>query len=150
MRRTASTIIALAIVLTGCDVEGSLGPRASLQLRQAERQWERQQLSNYDYDFLRLCFCENVAELHVRVRSGVVVSAERVADGVALPQAELADIPTVEGLFDIAKTAVAEADEVTVEYDPTLGYPRDISVDWYAGAIDDEESYLARNLEPAP
>lgn len=150
MRRPASTIALLAIVLTACDVEGSLGPRASFQLRQAERQWDRQQLSSYDYDFLRLCFCAYVSELRVRVRNGVVVSAVRIADGVALSQSELADIPTVDGLFEIAKTAVAEADEVTVEYHPTLGYPQDISIDWYARAIDDEVSYLARNLEAVP
>lgn len=39
---------------------------------------------------------------------------------------------------------------ITVDYDPTYGYPRSIAVDVAAMAADDEYSHTASNLRPLP
>lgn len=143
------TALAAALVAS-CSIEGSLGPVAALELVRAERTWERQHLRDYDYEYRKSCFCEFDGTLIVRVRAGVVTSATRVMDGSALTDEELAQVPTILGLFGIARRALDDADEVTVEYHPTLGFPTRIAIDWLEDAVDDEVVYTAGSLDPVP
>lgn len=107
-------------------------------------------MSDYDFELLIGCFCRYDGTLLVRVRAGTVTSATRMADGSALSAAELADVPSVGELFDIARQALAEADEVEVAYHPTLGYPTSLAIDWQENAADDEVFYTAAAVMPAP
>lgn len=152
MRRFRLTLLALgfAALPSGCSVEGSLGPALALRHARAEALWERQRLSDYDFELLISCFCRYDGTLLVRVRAGTVTSATRMADGSPLSAAELAEVPSVGELFDIARHALAEADEVEVAYHPTLGYPISLAIDWQVNAADDEVFYTAAELVPAP
>lgn len=51
---------------------------------------------------------------------------------------------TIDDLFDELGAALIHASHVTVTYDPTLGYPRAISIDHIANAVGDEISYEAQ------
>jgi hypothetical protein len=148
---TRCSCLALAVLLTaGCSVDGALGPGPALELARAERRWERQDLVDYDYRYQRGCFCPDRGPLRVRVRAGAVVSATRLDDGSALSASELAEVPTIPGLFEIARGALADADAVEVAYHPAFGFPTRISIDWYEHAADDEVYYTAGSLDPAP
>lgn len=55
---------------------------------------------------------------------------------------------TVEKLFDAIQDAIKrDADEVTVTYDPALGYPSNISIDFEEMAIDDEITFVVSAFE---
>ena len=59
--------------------------------------------------------------------------------------------PRIDALFDDVQGRLDQhAARLTVEYDPTLGYPRSIVVDVAAMAVDDEYSHTAGNLRPLP
>jgi len=59
------------------------------------------------------------------------------------------DIRTVPDLFAfINETTANGAEVVDVEYDTDLGYPRQIEVDHWVDAIDDEACYLVKDFEP--
>jgi hypothetical protein len=54
---------------------------------------------------------------------------------------------TVEGLFDLVATALEREAEVRASYDPTLGYPTEIHVDYDADLIGDEVDLRITRLE---
>ena len=58
------------------------------------------------------------------------------------------DIRTVPDLFTfIDETTVSGAEVVDVQYDVELGYPKQIEVDHWVDAIDDEACYQVKNFE---
>jgi hypothetical protein len=85
----------------------------------------------------------------VTVRNGAIESRHYTRDGAIVP-AEYAELfPSVEGLFDIIETARREgAAQLDVSYDPTLGYPVRIAIDWHATHVDDEVTYRGSDLLP--
>jgi hypothetical protein len=149
MRPARLILWSLLLPLVGsCSVEAGLGPREALRLNRAERLWLSQHLPDYDYEYQIGCFCRFVGGVYVQVRGGVVMAATRAADGEALSPDELDEVPSVLELFAIARQALEEADEVEIEYDPTLGYPTLIDIDWHDEAIDDEVVHIARAVQP--
>ena len=152
MRRFSLTLIATALsaLLSSCSVEGSLGPADLFRHARAEALWQKQGLSDYDFELLIGCFCRYDGTLLVRVRAGTVISATRLADGSPLTAAEVAAVPSIRELFEIARDALERADEVEVAYHPTLGYPTSMAIDWQHNAADDEIFYTAAEVVPAP
>lgn len=147
MNRAQRGILGLALLaaVAGCDGNfagvGEIG-----DLSRARARWQASGLTDYDFTFQRACFCEFRGPVLVTVRQGVVQSATIIATGEALTATELERVPTVDGLFEIAAHAATAADRVSVRYDPVLGYPTLIDVDWIANAVDDEESLLASGV----
>jgi hypothetical protein len=151
MRRISSLLAVVCILpfFASCTVEGRFGPGIVLRFGSAQVLWNSQALNDYDFEYRRGCFCPYQGAIDVQVRGGTVV-AGTTESGEPLNAEELAEIPTIPELFDIARDALANADEVSVEYHRTLGHPTLISVDWYEEAVDDEVFYTAKNLEPVP
>jgi hypothetical protein len=92
----------------------------------------------------RTCFCPPpVTEPGtVEVRDGVVVEVA----GESGPLDPLLYL-SVDGLFAVIQAAIdGGADEITVSWDPQLGYPTDLYIDYQSGAVDDEVAYTARDL----
>lgn len=141
----------LALFATAtCSLDGSLGPVTSIEFRSAQARWNRQDVEDYDFDYLRSCFCEHVEEVRVRVRNGVVESAVYTRDDSPVPPSVVATLPTIPDLFEIVREALEDADEVNVEYDPTYGHPARVDIDWLKDAIDDEVLYRVEELTPVP
>ena len=151
MRRFSSllAVVCLLPLFASCTVEGSFGPGVVLRFGSAQRLWMSQNLHDYDFDYRVGCFCPYQGTISVEVRDGLVV-AGTTESGEPLNAEELAEIPTIPELFDIARDAFANADEISVEYHGTLGHPTLISIDWYEKMADDEVVYTAKNLEPVP
>ena len=136
----------VAVVLTagGC---GLLDPDDDGPLDRLRRQrslWMAQSHTDYHYVLRRGCFCtpETVGPVEVEVQGGQVVALTYVETGDAVSNwTEL--WPTIPGLFDLLERALdGEADDVQIEYHPTLHYPVTADIDYIEEAIDDE-LYLA-------
>jgi hypothetical protein len=122
--------------------------------QQNRDKWGRQNIDHYQFTVAISCFCPfaNV-EATYEVQTGQVVnqSVESSPDN-PVDEAQVSDFyqsyNTIEKVFDYVDKAISEADETTIEYDPTYGFPTDVSVDWIKQAIDDEMYLTISNFEP--
>ena len=140
----------LSLLLGAC--ENATGP-GWLELSANRRKWDLAGPADYTYEFRRICYCllEAVQAVRITVRDGAVESVVSASSGDPIPPDDVDDHfrVTIDSLFAlVAAAAGGEADEVRVTYDPVLGYPREIFIDYYAMAIDDEMSFTAAMLAP--
>ena|SRR5688572_23313833 len=117
-RLVSSVSVVLLSFFTGCH--DSSGPAISLTLNRAR--WQSQNLHNYIYTGLKICFCRPAGqEVEVIVQADTVLSAKVAGTTVELPKGEWL---TVDQLFDFAQRAYGGSYEsVRVEYHPELGHP---------------------------
>ncbi|MBT8163933.1 MAG: hypothetical protein HKM97_06440 [Acidimicrobiia bacterium] len=122
-------------------------------LEEALQKWTASDIADYDYSFTRGCFCpeEFVGPYTVSVRAGEIAAAS--FQGTDLFDIDMLEIgryeeiaKTVDDVFAEIERALRAADSVTAEYDPVLGYPTDVYIDWIANAADEEIGYTIRNL----
>ena len=143
-----SLFFVLAIVLSAC------GNGTTFQQNQAK--WERQNINHYRFTLVVGCFCPFAgAEVTYEVLNGQVVN-ESIKPAVDRPDdpARISEFyqpyNTVEKVFDYVGNALNEADETTIAYDPTYGFPTTVSVDWIKQAMDDEMHLTLSNFEVLP
>ena len=142
------------LTVTGFEVDpAQVDSVAQAQLAEARTRWAGNGPAGYDYTFTRGCFCpeEFVGPYQVSVRQGEIVTASfRGTDLFEIGVLEIGRydeiVKTVDGLFDEIERAIREADAVTAEYDPVLGFPTTVSIDWILNAADDEVSYAIADL----
>ena len=153
MRSRLSMAAILVTLAGGCS---DLGPDETLQeeLERAQRSWAAEGPEAYVYGVERICFCglESRGPVRVRVEAGVVTERAYVESGEPVPSA-LADLfPSVEGLFDLVRDAISMgAHTVRVTYDPELGVPVDLWIDYHAQVADEELGMrVAEPVEPLP
>jgi hypothetical protein len=132
------TAVAVAAVL-------SCGPvLADAELDAARARWQGAALSMYEYGYHKYCEChrESPPETVVSVRNGTVVAVRHRPAGsdVEVPAADknLGYYWTVEGLFGLIESALERGVQVRTVYDASLGYPREIYIDYDADFIGDE------------
>lgn len=132
------------LVAAGCS-DGPLGPaRDSLQANQ--ELWSARGPASYAYVYEVNCFCASPAldPVRITVESGVVTGAVRAETGEELE----GEFPTVEALFERIRDAIDRgAYQISAGYDPDLGYPRDVFIDYRKNTIDEEFGFLASGLE---
>lgn len=117
---------------------------ADAALDTARQRWQTAALASYEYGYHKFCEChrESPPETIVSVEGGEVTRVRHRPAGAAV------EVPaqdrnfdyywTVEGLFDLVASALERGVEVRVAYDATLGYPREIYIDYDADFIGDE------------
>lgn len=142
----------LLFLLAACiRPEGAQPPTAAqTALQTAQQQWQAQQIVSYRYGLSVSCFCvEDVRQPVVITVTNGATTAIVKAEGGAPAAAEFFEAyNTVEKLFALIQQAIDEgAAEVTVTYDPTLGYPTDIKLDGSTQIADDERFLTMRDLE---
>jgi hypothetical protein len=142
-------LIGLVIVLAACSLVAPSEFESNLQ------KWEQADISHYRYELFIGCFCifvENMP-LVIEVKDGEVVSME-YANGNAIDENDrefFERFATIDRLFSELEADLAgEADEVTVTYDSTYGFPSQVSIDYIKEAIDDELGLIASNFEVLP
>jgi hypothetical protein len=110
--------------------------------------WHAAGIDSYTVTVDRMCFCPEVGPLTVTVAGDEVVSVRRRGEEIALDDPALESWPlTVEDLFDEVDDAERTADDVVVSYDTELGYPTRIAIDRWKNAVDDEVTFVARDLQ---
>jgi hypothetical protein len=146
-------VATLAFATMSCSItEPSSRATDQLELTRNRQRWSGAGIHAYTFDYQLLCFCAPVATEPVRitVRQDAVVAVVFQRDGVPTGTT-FGGWPRVEDLFDDIQSRLDQkAARVTVEYDPTYGYPRSVVVDVAAMAADDEYSRTASNLRPLP
>jgi Family of unknown function (DUF6174) len=103
----------------------------SKQLKINRRLWNQQKISNYRYTLSRDCFCTPEARgpVVIEVRNGKTTSITNASTGKPVDRELFKEYDTVPKLFNSVKSAISRKEpELTVEYNPKLGYPTQIKI----------------------
>jgi hypothetical protein len=140
--RAAAPLLAILLACSSATAPGG-------DLALARARWAQRGPASYSITVGRSCEClaEMIGPVVVMVHNGAIESRHYTRDGAAVP-AQYADLfPSVEGLFGIIETARREgAAQLDVSFDPSLGYPVRIAIDWHATHADDEVTYEAKDF----
>jgi hypothetical protein len=95
------------------------------EFKRNEQRWKSQNISDYGYKLRMECYCplQYIGPNRIEVRHGVAESITYAGDGRNINMSGVRLPDTMEKLFDIIR---GEADQMTVTYDPTYGYPTSI------------------------
>jgi Family of unknown function (DUF6174) len=118
---------------------------ASSELERNQQTWQNSDISHYRFSLNVGCFCafRDKMPLTVEVQNGDVVSMT-YPDGTLVTKTDpnyetFSSHATIELIFSELKAGLTgDADEVTVTYDPTYGFPSTIYFDYIKAAADDE------------
>lgn len=120
--------IVMAIALAACSTP------AKSDLERNREKWQDAGISHYRFGLFVGCFCafnQNMP-LAIEVKDGEVVSME-YRSGNPIDEVDreyFAEFATIDRLFTELEAGLGgEADEVTVTYDPSYGFPTQISID---------------------
>jgi uncharacterized protein DUF6174 len=146
-------VLLAALAAGGCasPTDGSGVPRSERERFEQNRAlWRAQGVASYRFEYRHICFCvPSVTDpVAIVVRSGDVASITYLTTGAPVPPERFDQFLTVEELFELAGQALEEAASVTIEYDPTFGYPTRLDIDWRREIADDEGYHQAANLQP--
>jgi len=102
--------------------------------------WEANHPANYTYTIERTCFCLPLGPLSVTVQDGVVTSIlTEKGRHLHEDRGPLTAYPvSIDALFDYAEEAEARSARSAIGYDPTLGYPAALDIDWDSTTPDDD------------
>jgi hypothetical protein len=112
----------LMVAVTGCS---SPYKTIQSQLRENQRVWQDQDVSDYRYRLQIGCFCpqEITQPVVIEVRDGNAVSITYADSGLAASNGIFQGYDTVGELFAVVQDAIdGKADEITVSYDVAAGY----------------------------
>ena len=118
--------------------------QADARLDAGRALWSKAALQSYEYGYRKFCEChpETPPETVVSVRAGTVVGVRHrpVNSTVEVPaqQKNLEFYWTMDGLFALIASALERGVQVRVAYDATLGFPRELYIDYDADFIGDE------------
>lgn len=122
--------------------------------QQNQNKWKSQNIDHYRYTIAVSCFCPFAfVEVTYEVQNGEVVnqsiqtSPENPVDEEQVNEF-YQPYNTIEKVFDYVGEAVRDADDITIEYNSTYGFPTDVSIDWIELAADDEIYLTLSNFEP--
>ena len=123
--------------------------KAQRELDKNRQIWESQGLSDYHMAFRWFCFCvpEYVAPVEISVRDGNIAGVVFSETGESVEPSNIDRYRTLGGLFDLIQAAIDQnAFSISVEYDPELGYPAGVSIDYQKLVIDEERGFTAEVL----
>jgi hypothetical protein len=140
-------LIALLFILAACSAGGS-------ELSRNQQKWTDANIAHYRFSLSIGCFCafRSQMPMTVEVLNGEVVSMTgadgKLIDTTDANYAYYSSYATIDRLFSqIESDAVRKADNVTVTYDATYGFPTEINIDFIKDAMDDELYLSASGLE---
>lgn len=147
----ADVITAITNVLQGCPVD----PFIALARERDENlaKWRAAGIDDYEIDYQRGCFCPPPSDVRIVVRDGIIVAVYDRDTGEEIDNdfSGAFAFNSVDGLFAVIGEAIAQpVAELSVEYDAELGYPVSTSIDFIAGAVDDEITIRISALRQLP
>ena len=147
-------LIVMTLILAGCAAMGNaLGSQSEIE--QNKEKWQDAGISHYRYHLSISCFCvfvENMP-LVIEVQDSEVVSMEYQNGNEIDPSLlELFEkYATIDRVFAEVEAGLnGAADNVVVTYDPTYGFPTQVTLDFEQQAADDEIYLTLSNLEVLP
>jgi hypothetical protein len=147
-------IVLMTLVLAACTAAGNVMGNQS-EIEQNQEKWENANISHYRYHLSITCFCifSQDMPLIVEVQDGEVVSMEFQSGNEIDPESRklFEKYATIDRLFaELEANLNGAAAEVTVQYDPTYGFPTEVTLDFVKEAADDELYLSLSNFEPLP
>ena len=146
-------LIVMALILTACASANALGGKSEIE--QNQEKWQDANISHYRYQLSISCFCVFTQDmpLIIEVQDGKVVSME-YQNGKEIDPSLLElfnKYATIDRVFTELEAGLnGAADEVTVKYDPTYGYPTEATIDVEKQATDDELYLTLSDFEQLP
>lgn len=141
-------LLLTTIVLTACS------SKAVNELKQNEQIWQSAKITRYSFELNLSCFCAFSDEmpLKIEVQNGEIVSMISASGAAVQPSDPSYETfftyGTIERLFPRLEAGFnGQADEITVTYDPTYGYPTQIFFDFIQDAVDDELTVEVLNFQ---
>lgn len=104
---------------------------------------------SYSYTYSNVCFCpvDVVAPVRISVRNGTIESIVVAADGTPVPRGRWELYETIDAVFAVIEDALdQDAARVDVTYDPALGYPRDVFIDYDERIADEERGFVISDV----
>jgi len=112
---------------------------ALLELNAAEQRWRADAPPAYQFTVQRLCFCAApvTRPVTVFVRATLPSGVVYADSGTVADSTLFREFLTIDRLFDFVRRTIAQTpDTLVAAYDPRLGYPIQISVDFRFGVAD--------------
>lgn len=146
-------LIVMALILAGCASANALGNQSEID--QNLGKWQDAGISHYRYDLSISCFCIFTQDmpLNIEVQDGKVVSLKYQSGKEIDPSLlELFEkYATIDRVFTQLKAGLnGAADEIIAKYDPTHGFPTEVTIDVEKQATDDELYLSLSNFEKLP
>jgi hypothetical protein len=144
-------LLTLSLILAACTAASTPS-----EFEKNQGLWNDANISHYRYTLSLSCFCAFMDDmpLTVEVKDDKVVSITSgkgaVIDSTNPSYEIFQNYVPMENLFAQLKSALEEADEVTVGYDATYGFPTSIAIDQIKEATDDELWITVENFEVLP
>jgi hypothetical protein len=146
-------LIVMAFLLAACASANALGGQSEIE--QNPQKWQDAGISHYRYNLFISCFCVFTQDmpLIIEVQGGKVVSME-LKSGKEIDPSLLElfqKYATIDRVFTELKADLnGAADEVMVKYDPTYGFPTEVTIDVEKQATDDELYLTLSDFEKLP
>jgi hypothetical protein len=143
----------IGLVTLGVGVLAACSPLAQAQrdLDDSRRLWAMQGVEDYRFHLQVSCFCpgEITSPVMIEVHNSAPASIIDVDTGLPNTSALLeSNYSTVERLQGFIQEAIQQgADSIQASYDPDLGYPIRVRIDYMQAAIDDEISIAVTDFE---
>lgn len=146
-------LIVMALILAACASANALGGQSEIE--QNRDKWQDADISHYRYDLSISCFCVFTQDmpLLIEVQDGKIVSMEYQSGKEIDPSlTELFEkYATIDRIFTELEAGLnGAADEVIAKYDPTYGFPTEVTIDVEKQATDDELYLTLSNFEKLP
>ena len=141
-------LLTLIVILTACSTA------VPSELDRNRQTWQDSGVTHYRFSLHIGCFCvfRDQMPITVEVLNGEIVSMT-LPDGTLVAETDpsyetFSKHATIERLFSELEAGLAgDAEEVTVTYDSTHGFPSEIYFDYIQAAADDEISLSVSNFE---
>lgn len=152
-RSPARALRALAMVLAlvtaaSCGEDLGFSPMSErLRLSVARDRWLDHAPRDYQFTMQRICFCIDIPEMRVIVVDGAVVSVRPVGGGEELTGFDRGRFLPIVDLFALLLEGIERpAYAVHAEYDPSLGFPADVFIDYERNIADEEYGFRVRDV----
>ncbi len=139
-------IFFILVVTSGCNSSDNNDLAA---LQSAKTKWDSQSAQFYTIQSQISCFClaEATVQMRISVSDNLVLSAfDTNSDEVISKQAQKG-IRTVDGLFSVIETAIADSISIEVIYNEVYGYPETAKIDVEQFTSDGGIHFTLSNLE---
>jgi hypothetical protein len=146
--RSALLAGALLAALAALSCSDPTGPRPSGV--SARARWNATRPAAYVIDQDIVCFCLGYdTTARVTVAGTTIIDVSNAETGAPRPRPEWRGYLSVDGLFEaIARAERDSNSRVEAVYDSVYGYPREVYLDLFLDAVDDEVHYRTANLRP--
>ena len=141
-------LLTLIVILTACSAA------APSEFERNRQTWQDSGVTHYRFSLHIGCFCvfSDKMPITVEVQNGEVISMT-YPDGTLVAETDpnyeiFSQHATIERLFSELEAGLSgDAEEVTVTYDSSRGFPAEIYFDYIKAAVDDELGLSVSNLK---